>query len=191
MSESHARPSRAVEVAIGAMHADGDLSPLTVARLETLMRQFARFVERGHHAAALDLVTPEMVRGFVEAPTADGLAPGPSLQQFRRLAVRVVYRATRRLGIADGDRPSILCCLRVPPEPSGRSRTTKSSWGAPPSCVLAGPEPLRRGRCARPPRGLASWQPSEGPTWTSMPAPFGSTARPGQRPGSARSLRGV
>lgn len=102
-SESRPRPSHAVDVAIGAMHADGDLSPLTVARLETLMRQFARFVERGHGAAALDLVTPAMVSGFVEAPTAEGLAPGPSLQQFRRLAVRVVFRMTRRLGIAYGD----------------------------------------------------------------------------------------
>jgi integrase/recombinase XerC len=92
-----------VEVAIGALHADGDLSPLTVARLETLMRQFARFVERGHDTAALEFVTPAVVRGFVEAPTADGLSPGPSLQQFRRLAVRVVFRATRRLGIAEGD----------------------------------------------------------------------------------------
>jgi integrase/recombinase XerC len=92
-----------VELAIEAMQADEDLSPFTVARLGVLMRQFARFVERGHDADSLDLVTPAMVRGFVAAPTADGVDPGPSLQQFRRLAVRSVYRATRRLGIADGD----------------------------------------------------------------------------------------
>ena len=60
MSESHARPTNAVEAAIGALRADGDLSPLTLARLETLMRQFARFAERGHGADALSLVTPEL-----------------------------------------------------------------------------------------------------------------------------------
>lgn len=67
------------------------------------MHQFASFVERGNGLDSLSRVTPALVAGFIAAPTADLAAPGPSLQYFRRLAVRQLFRACRERGIDLGD----------------------------------------------------------------------------------------
>jgi integrase len=75
----------------------------TVARLDALMHQFASFVERGHGLDKLSRVTPAIVAAFIAAPSADLAAPGPSLQQFRRLAVRQLFRVCRELDPDLGD----------------------------------------------------------------------------------------
>lgn len=112
-------PNAAVAAVVTTLRSDGSLSEQTVARLEVLMCQFAGFVERGARVLAVDAVTPEMVLGFVEAPTVNGAAPGASLQYFRRLAVRTLFRVSRELRLTDGD-PSIDVIL--PPRRPGSFR---------------------------------------------------------------------
>lgn len=98
-----ARPAEVVEVAVLALRHEGVLAPVTVERLERLMHQFARFVERGHRVGCLQDVRPDMVTSYLVAPTGTGVAPGVSLQHFRRLAVRVLFRTARQLNLATGD----------------------------------------------------------------------------------------
>ena len=88
---------------VTTLRSEGSASEQTIARLEALIYQFAGFVQRGFHVPTVDAVSPEMVWGFVGAPTADGSAPGASLQHFRRLAVRTLFRVARELGLAAGD----------------------------------------------------------------------------------------
>jgi len=98
--------SETVQVVVAALGVEGALGVPTVARLETLMHQFARFVERGHGVHRLENVGSNAVWTYLQAPTSEGLAPGASLQHFRRLAVRVLFRTARRLGLVEGD-PSL------------------------------------------------------------------------------------
>ncbi|MFZ6005758.1 MAG: hypothetical protein ACOYXM_17680 [Actinomycetota bacterium] len=112
-------PGEVVAVVVTVLRAEDSLSEQTIARLEALMGQFAAFIERGQGVRSLDGVTPEMVQGYLRAPTAEGLAPGASLQYFRRLAVRVLFRTARQLGLAVGD-PSI--DLALPPRGPGLFR---------------------------------------------------------------------
>ena len=99
-------PSQCVARTMAQLRAADDLSPQTVARIEVLMSQFARFVERAFEVRSLDQVRVEMVVAYLEAPTTAGEPPGVSLQHFRRLAVRVLFRTCRGLGIVAGD-PSL------------------------------------------------------------------------------------
>jgi integrase/recombinase XerC len=99
-------PSELVEVVVETLRTDGDLAEQTLDRLAVLMQQFARFAERGLGVARIEDVVSAVVQAFVESLTTEGAPPGPSLQHFRRLAVRVLFRTGRRLGLADGD-PSI------------------------------------------------------------------------------------
>lgn len=103
-------PGAMVDTVVALLRAEDTLSPQTVDRLGSLMRQFAGFIERGHGADALEDVSPAMVESYLNAPTSDGLGPGVSLQQFRRLAVRVLFRRCRRLGMDVGD-PSVDAAL--------------------------------------------------------------------------------
>src|SRR5947209_3644366 len=83
-----------------ALRSDGDgMSPQTLARLVVLMAQFAGCVERGHGVGDLSQVDAAMVAGYLVAPTSDGVEPGVSLRYFRRLAVRVLFRTCRQLGM--------------------------------------------------------------------------------------------
>jgi len=99
-------PSQCVARAAAQLVAEDDLSPQTLARLEVLMSQFARFAERAFGVTALDAVRPTMVADYLAAPTTAGEPPGVSLQHFRRLAVRVLFRTCRSLDIVAGD-PSL------------------------------------------------------------------------------------
>lgn len=92
-----------VEAVIHALYDDGDLSPQTLDRLAALMRQFAKYARTSDTTTALDAVTPQLVAAYVAAPTSDGEAPGTSLQHFRRLAVRVMFRVGRQLSLTNGD----------------------------------------------------------------------------------------
>lgn len=116
MPETTSQDARAlsdtVEVVAAALRTEDALGVQTLARLEALMCQFARFVERGHGVGSLEDIGAEAVRTYVHAPTSEGLAPGASLQHFRRLAVRVLFRTARRLGLVEGD-PSL--DLLLPP----------------------------------------------------------------------------
>ena len=82
---------------------EGDLSGQTVARLDVLMHQFATYAERGHAVASLSRVTPSIVEGFIATSTSEMDPPGPSLQYFRRLAVRQLFRCCRERGFDLGD----------------------------------------------------------------------------------------
>lgn len=99
-------PSQCVARAMAQLNAEDDLSPQTLARLEVLMSQFARFAERAFGVTALDGVRPAMVVDYLTAATTAGEQPGVSLQHFRRLAVRVLFRTCRSLGVVAGD-PSL------------------------------------------------------------------------------------
>ncbi len=96
-------PREAVNLALSKLDSESDFSPQTLAKITGLMRQFAGFAERGHGVHDLRLVTPDLVQSYLSAPTADGLVPGVSLQHFRRLAVRLLYKTCRQLGLLDGD----------------------------------------------------------------------------------------
>jgi integrase len=95
-------PTTAADAA-ASMLRDSDLSEQTVARLDVLMHQFASFVERGHQLGLLSQVTPALAERFIVAPTVDLASPGQSLQYFRRLAVRHLFRACRELNLDLGD----------------------------------------------------------------------------------------
>jgi integrase len=78
-------------------------SEQTAHRLEALMREFALFVERGHGISSLDEVSPALAMAYLGAPTSAGRPPGASLQYFRRLAVRTLFRLCRESGYDVGD----------------------------------------------------------------------------------------
>lgn len=103
-------PGKCVVLAMARLESEDELSAQTLARLEVLMAQFSTFVERAYRVRSLEHVRPEMVTAYLAAPTTEGVEPGVSLQQFRRLAVRVLFRTCRRLGIAAGD-PSLDAAL--------------------------------------------------------------------------------
>lgn len=105
MSSYVLAPREGVERAVAGL-AIAELSEQTIARLAVLMSQFAGFVERGHGIGELGLVTAKVVEGFIAAPISGGGTPGASLQYFRRLAVRQLFRTCRELGYEVGD-PSI------------------------------------------------------------------------------------
>ncbi len=107
--------SEVVDAVVVVLRADDHMSEQTLMRLEALMRQFAGFVEHGQCVLTLELVTPEVVVRYLDAPTADGTPPGTSLRYFRRLAVRVLFRTCRQLGLNVGD-PSLDAMLppRIP-----------------------------------------------------------------------------
>ena len=92
-------PSQCVARAMAQLNAEDDLSPQTLARLEVLMSQFGRFAERAFGVTDLDGVRPRMVVDYLTAPTTATEQPGVSLQHFRRLAVRVLFRTCRSLGV--------------------------------------------------------------------------------------------
>lgn len=127
MPEATSLDARSLSEKVGAvvevLRIEGALGVQTVARLEALMSQFARFVERGHGVHRLEDVGSETVRTFLHAPTSEGLAPGASLQHFRRLAVRVLFRTARRLGLVEGD-PSL--DLVLPPRKPASLRPLES-----------------------------------------------------------------
>ena len=103
-------PGKCVELATARLRSEDELSTQTLARLEILMAQFSRFVERAYGVRSLDEVRPEMVGAYLSAPRTDGTEPGVSLQHFRRLAVRVLFRACRSVGVVEGD-PSLDAAL--------------------------------------------------------------------------------
>jgi hypothetical protein len=98
--------SEAVEATISVLRPRAELSEQTLVRLEALMRQFARYVDRAHGAPMLQQVRSGVVEAYLAAPTHDGFEPGPSLRYFRRLAVRVLFRTCRQMGMEVGD-PSL------------------------------------------------------------------------------------
>lgn len=91
--------------------AGGALSAQSHRRMVELLERFGRFVAIGQ-VACLDDVTPELVRAFVNAPSAKGGAPGIATRRLRRSAVRLLFRAARGLGLVAGD-PTI--DLELPP----------------------------------------------------------------------------
>ena len=99
-------PGKCVALVMARLSAEDELSTRTLARLELLMAQFSTFVERAYGVRSLDDVRPEMVGAYLSAPRTDGHEPGVSLQHFRRLAVRVLFRTCRAIGIVEGD-PSL------------------------------------------------------------------------------------
>lgn len=103
-------PDKCVALAMARLNAEDELSPQTLARLELLMAQFSTFVERAYRVRSLDDVRPDMVAAYLSAPRTDGPEPGVSLQHFRRLAVRVLFRTCRAVGIVEGD-PSLDAAL--------------------------------------------------------------------------------
>lgn len=117
-TRTHA-PGVAVEAVMSVLRAEDELSTLTLDRLESLMLQFAGYAERGRGVSDINAADVALVRAFLDAPTSEGAAPGVSMQHFRRLAVRVLFRTAGAIGIAGGD-PSIGCTL--PPRPRGAFR---------------------------------------------------------------------
>lgn len=99
-------PGECVELASARLRSGDELSTQTLARIELLMAQFSTFVERAYAVRELEDVRPEMVTAYLSAPRTDGNDPGVSLQHFRRLAVRVLFRSCRSAGIVQGD-PSL------------------------------------------------------------------------------------
>src|SRR5437762_11680460 len=95
-------PTSGADLAARSLGGTG-LSDQTVARLHVLMKQFARFAEHGHGLDSMRRITPAVVASFILAPTSDLAVPGPSLQYFRRLAVRQLFRACRASGLDFGD----------------------------------------------------------------------------------------
>lgn len=99
-------PGKCVELATARLRSEDELSTQTLARIELLMAQFSTFVGRAYGVRSLADVRPEMVAAYLSAPRTDGHEPGVSLQHFRRLAVRVLFRTCRSVGIVEGD-PSL------------------------------------------------------------------------------------
>lgn len=138
-------PSEVVDAVVIALCADNELAAGTLVRLEALMRQFAGFVEQGHGLRGLELVGHELVADYLTAPTADGSAPGTSLQYFRRLAVRVLFRTCRQLGMAVGD-PSVDAVL--PPRSPGSFRPLEDEEVELARAAAVGSPRLARGAAA-------------------------------------------
>lgn len=95
-------PSDAADVACELLRRSG-LSPQTAHRLDALMREFALFAERGHAVRDVRDASPAIATAYLEAPTTAGQQPGPSLQYFRRLAIRTLFRLCRENGFDVGD----------------------------------------------------------------------------------------
>jgi integrase len=92
-----------VDDAVAALVREKELSLQTLVRLEELMRQFGRFVESVRGIAQLGDVSASITAEFVTASLSDGREPGPSIQYFRRLAVRKLYGTMRAQGLDVGD----------------------------------------------------------------------------------------
>lgn len=142
-TSSSPTPGKCVPLAISRLGSDDDLSGQTLARLEVLMAQFSTFVERAYGVRSLGDIRPEMVAAYLTAPTSDGALPGVSLQQFRRLAVRALFRACRRAGLVEGD-PSLDASL--PTRGRGEFRPLEDDEVA--LCRAAAAGSARRGRSA-------------------------------------------
>lgn len=89
--------------AVALLAREKELSPQTLDRLEALMRQFTQFLEFGLGVRDITTVSTSAVERWVTAPTTDGLEAGVSIQYFRRLAVRTMFRSLRSQGVEVGD----------------------------------------------------------------------------------------
>lgn len=88
-------------------------------RILRLVERFERFCLEGFGVPDLDAVTPAVAQAFVSAADSDGRVAGASLQRARRSAIRLLFRAGRRIGVAASD-PTV--DIDLPPLSSLRAR---------------------------------------------------------------------
>ena len=72
-------------------------------RTSGILDRFGRFAADGCGLADLRQVNAEAAQAFVTAPTSDGAPPSASTMHWRRTALRLLFKAARRNGLADGD----------------------------------------------------------------------------------------
>jgi hypothetical protein len=96
-------PGACVDLAVHRLVHEKELSLQTLVRIETLMHQFARFLEHGLGVQDLASVTPEVVAQFVFAVDENATLPTASTVHFRRWAVRNLFRIMRSEDLAVGD----------------------------------------------------------------------------------------
>ncbi len=84
-------------------------------RTSSIIDRFAMFASSGHNVRSLDGVTTEIADGFVHATTGSGRGPSISTMHWRRTALRLLFRAARQAGLADGD-PTL--DIKLPPRSS-------------------------------------------------------------------------
>ena len=83
---------------------DGDrVAAAQWERTSGILDRFGRFAADGCGLADLRQVTAEAAQAFVTAPTSDGAPPSASTMHWRRTALRLLFKAARRNGLADGD----------------------------------------------------------------------------------------
>jgi integrase/recombinase XerC len=96
----------------------GDLERSSTQGVLAHWRRFDAFLAKGHGITLLSGVTPEVVSGFVGAPTCQGPA-AVSTQRGRRSSLRLLFRVLRQYELFDGD-PTI--DLRLPSRSQVRTR---------------------------------------------------------------------
>ncbi len=84
-------------------------------RTSAIIDRFCLFASSGHGVRSLNQVTPGVAEGFVRSTTGAGDGPSISTMHWRRIALRLLFRAARQAGLVDGD-PSL--DVELPPRSS-------------------------------------------------------------------------
>jgi integrase len=107
-----------VELALQAWEDGTEFSDQTLLRSEETMRRFARRLEaQGVTSAAA--ILPVHCQGFIDARTRQGQPPALTTQHARRVALRMLFRTWRDLGLDVTD-PTL--DLRLPPRTTQAAR---------------------------------------------------------------------
>lgn len=107
-----------VEAALSTWASSGDFTEQTLVRTtETVHRFTKRLTASGVHNA--EAITTADCIGFINAITRHGTPPEVTTRHSRRVAVRMLFRTWRDLGVAVGD-PTL--DLKLPPRTSRAAR---------------------------------------------------------------------
>lgn len=106
MNETRPPAGWSIETAVGVTRefiATSWDSPNQVHRVCRILERFVAFAETGFGVKTPASVTPEIALRFVHASGADGSTPSVALVHLRRSALRLLFRALRRVGAEVGD----------------------------------------------------------------------------------------
>lgn len=96
----------------------GEISETAIRRVEPTLQRAVDFFER-HSVGSLAEVQPAVASEFVSSRLDSGLPASVSVLHNRRAAMRLLFRAARRLGLAESD-PTL--DLRLPPKSLAATR---------------------------------------------------------------------
>ena len=110
--------TKQADAVIDTWRTSSDFSPQTLARSEETVRRFIRrLTVQGVHDATE--ITPEHCQGFLDSMTKHGQPPELATRHARRVALRMLFRSWRDLGLDVVD-PTL--DLRLPPRSSRAAR---------------------------------------------------------------------